>query len=347
MCQGFNPDNFKLKPDIQIIAGNILYFDPRIKGAFSVSNAGNLVYQNNNQLNNKVGLVDINGNSKEVFFEKSILNTASFSSDNTKIAFDGAENEGKNSNIWMYDIKRKVLSHITSGPDYKRSPVWSPDNKRVAYISNSNKFYDVYVKNSDGSGNDSLLYKSDYNKYTADWSSDGSYIIYNILKGGIGYDIETLQLENQIAKNYLSTDFNEKGFKFSHNMKWILYGSNESGNYQVFVRPFPNNVGRWQISANGINSLLTNAFWSKDDKNIYFVSSDNNLKVVNINNSGGSLNPGLPHTLFNLNDKGINAVYDITNDDKYLLVEFSTNQMISSPLTYIQNWQGLITKDDK
>ena len=51
---------------------------------------------------------------------------------------------------------------------------------------------------------------------------------------------------------------------------------------------------------------------------------------------------GLTVLHFILNDKGINAVYDITNDDKYFLVEFSTNQMISSPLTYIQNWQRLI-----
>ena len=346
ICQGFDPDNFKVKDDFQTIAGNILYFDGRIKGAFSVSGAGNLVYQSNNQLENKVGMVDMNGNKKEVLFEKSVLNTASFSPDNTKIVFDALDNEGKNSNIWVYDIKRKVITRITFGPDYKEFPIWSPGNKKIAFVSNTNKFYDIYIKSADGTGDDTLLYKSDNNKYSTDWSADGNYILYTTIKSGNGYDIGIFQLDTKKDISYLATNFNEGSFKFSHNIKWVLYRGDESGTGQIYVRPFAGKKGRWQINANSVNTLTSKAGWFNDDKNIYFVSSTNDLSLVSINGSGESLNPGLPRILFNLNDKGVNRVFDISKDDKYFLVEFSSDQIISSPLTYLQNWQGLINKKE-
>ncbi len=344
ICQSFDPDNFKVKDDFQTIAGNILFFDARIKGAFSVSGAGNLVYQSNNQLENKVGMVDMNGNKREVFFEKTVLNTASFSPDNTQIVFDGLDNEGKNSNIWVFDRKRKVITRITFGPDYKEFPVWSPDNKKIAFVSNTNKFYDIYIKSADGTGDEILLYKSDYNKYSTDWSADGNYILYTTIKSGNGYDIGVFQLDAKKDINYLATNFNEGSFKFSHNMKWVLYRCDESGTGQIYVRPFSGRKGRWQINTNSVNTLTSTAGWFNDDKNIYFVSSTNDLSLVSTNGSGELLNPGQPHLLFNLNDKGVSRIFDISKDDKYFLVEFSSDQIISSPLTYLQNWQALINQ---
>ena len=342
MIQGFDAGNFKLKDNIQTVSGNILYFDARIKGAFSVSQAGNLVYQNNIQLNNKVGMVDMNGNSKQVFFEKSILNTARFSPDNSKIVFDGMDSEGKSSTIWVYDIIRKVLSRITFNPNYEQSPVWSPDSKKIAFTSNRNRFGDIYLKNADGTGDDTLLFKSNNLKYCTDWSSDGKYLIFATLTSGSGYDIGSFQLNTKKASSYLSTNFSEGNAKFSYDMKWVLYISSESGTTQIYVRPFTNNGGRWQLSTKGVPGSIGNWGWTKNDKNIYFVSSDNTVNIVSINSSGQSFNPGLPHTLFNLSDKGISRVFDISKDDKYFLVEFSSTLINSSPLTYIQNWQGLI-----
>jgi hypothetical protein len=59
------------------------------------------------------------------------------------------------------------------------------------------------------------------------------------------------------------------------------------------------------------------------------------------------LNPGLPHYLFNIAEQGISRVFDITKDNKYFLVEFTSTQQTLPPLTYIQNWQGLINEGKK
>jgi serine/threonine protein kinase len=343
ICQGFDTDNFKLKDDIHSIAPNIYYFAPRIKGAFSVSQSGNLVYQSNNQVINKIGFVDRNGISKEILFEKSIYNSARISPDNTKIAFDELDNEGKNSTIWQYDILRKIMSRVSYNPNFRYSPVWSPDSKKIAFFDNRNKFGDIYIKNADGTGDDTLLYKSDYRKIPADWSSDGNYLLFDIDNVGTKFDIDVLNLKNKNVSVFLSSNYNEHCIGLSKDMKWILYASDESGSAQAYVRPFSNGTGRWQITTNGVLW----AGWDSSSKSIYYLSGDYNLSVVSVNSSGQSLNPGLPHYLFNIAEQGIGRVFDITKDNKYFLVEFTSNKAKLPPLTYVQNWQGLIKEGQK
>jgi serine/threonine protein kinase len=343
MCRGFNPDSYKLKDDIQTISPNIYFFAPRIKGAFSVSQSGNLIYQSNNQTINKIGLVDRNGNSKEILFEKLIYNTAKFSPDNTKIVFDALDNEGKNSTIWVYDIFRKVMSRATFNPNFESSPVLSPNGNKIVFSSNRNRFFDFYIKNADGTGDDTLLFKSDIRKFPTDWSSDGNYLLYTADNVKTKFDIEILQLKDKKPSVFLNTSFNEYSLEFSKDMKWILYLSDESGTFQAYVRPFSNSGGRWQITTKGVLW----AGWDNNSKSIYYLPGDYNLSEVKVNPSGEALNPGLPRILFNTADKGLGRVYDVSKDGKYFLVEFTPGQATLPPLTYIQNWQGLINENNK
>ena len=39
--------------------------------------------------------------------------------------------------------------------------------------------------------------------------------------------------------------------RFSPDGRWMAYGSNESGRYEIYVRPYPGPGGKWQISTDG------------------------------------------------------------------------------------------------
>ena len=341
IVQGFDPDNFKLLDDIQTISADINYFDARIKASFSVSNAGNLIYQSKVQISTRTGLIDRKGNVKEYLFEKQINNRASFSPDNKKIVLDALDDKNNNSDIWVYDLTRKVMTKITFNLNFETSPVWSPNGQQVSFNSNRSRYNDIYVKNADGTGDDSLIYKSDNFKYPVHWSSDGNYILVNSLKSKTIFDIETIQLNNKNnVETFLSTIFAERGLQFSKNMKWILYESNESGNFQAYVRPFKGSQGRWQITTNG----FLYGFWAKDDQSIYYIGNDFTLYQVKIINSGTSLTFDTPKPLFNLGERKILNLYDVTNNGENFLVEFSTGTSVIPPLTYIQNWKGLLAK---
>jgi hypothetical protein len=69
---------------------------------------------------------------------------------------------------------------------------------------------------------------------------------------------------------FLSTPFNELGPQISPAGKYVAYQSDESGNYQVYVRPFPTGEGRWMISTNGGATPK----WSPKGDELFYLQGD-------------------------------------------------------------------------
>jgi serine/threonine protein kinase len=342
MCQAFDPDNLKLSGDIYTISGNNNYFDPRIKGAFSVSTAGNLIYMNKPNNNTELVLLDDKGNIKTSLLKANVLESASFSPDGNMIAYNIYDQDGKNADIWTYDIKRKLSSRLTFNPNYDAAPIWSPDGKYIAYLSERPTGWDIFTRKSDGTGDAERIYHSDSIKFLAripiDWSSDGRYLSFNQISPKTKMDILLINMENNYkAEDYLATNFNEGNAIFSSDMKWIMYTSGKSGKPQVYVRPFGGGEGRWQVSINGGIGMK----WIDNDKGIIYVYK-NNIYEVSVNGSGQNFIVGKTHLLFSLSGKKITNVYDVTNDGKTFLAAVSLGRSITPPFTYVQNWKGLI-----
>ena len=57
---------------------------------------------------------------------------------------------------------------------------------------------------------------------------------------------------------------------FSPDGRWLAYYSNESGRYEVYVRPFPGPGGKWQISTNG-GGVPT---WSRARHELFYAALD-------------------------------------------------------------------------
>jgi Tol biopolymer transport system component len=62
----------------------------------------------------------------------------------------------------------------------------------------------------------------------------------------------------------------EWAYRFSPDGRWLAYSSDESGQDEVYVRPFPGPGGRVQISADG----GTEPVWSPDGKKVFYRSAD-------------------------------------------------------------------------
>jgi Tol biopolymer transport system component len=339
MCQAFDPDNYKLSGDIFTISGNIDFKNAYIHASFSVSNAGNLIYQTLSENSIKLSLVNENGYKKEDVFTKDVRNTARFSPDGNKILYDGFDADYKNFDIWAYDIKRGITTRFTFTSDIDQWPVWSNDGKNIAYVSNRGKNWNIYIKKTDGTGNDSLVYQTLQFAAPIDWSGDGRYIAFIEINPETQSDIGIIDLSNNNEVHYfLKSDFNEVAPLFSNNGKWIMYASNESGKFQTYVQSLTGNGGRWQISNNGGYPLS----WLSNDKAIIYIWQNEVFKV-NVDASGNNFVLGKPELLFNTTDRNILNVYDVTKDGKTFLVGVPNGNAVNPPLTYIQNWQGLIS----
>ena len=92
-------------------------------------------------------------------------------------------------------------------------------------------------------------------------------------------------------KPFLNTPFAEGTPAFSPDGRWLAYSSNETGNFEVYVRPFPGPGGKWQISRGGGSWPQ----WSKNNKELYYrtgVGGTARIMVADYTASGDSFHAG-------------------------------------------------------
>src|SRR6185436_12404072 len=93
-------------------------------------------------------------------------------------------------------------------------------------------------------------------------------------------------------QSFLRTRFTEVGGKFSPDGRWIAYISDESGQYEGYVRPYPGPGGKWQVSTQGGGEMI----WSRDGKELFY--RNGNKWMVAAVNLEPEFKPETPRVLF-------------------------------------------------
>jgi serine/threonine-protein kinase len=91
---------------------------------------------------------------------------------------------------------------------------------------------------------------------------------------------------------YLSTPFLETNAVLSADGAWIAYDSNESGQAEVYVRPFPEPGGKWQISSAG----GTYPLWSRTKHELFYGTPGLQLMTAPYTIARGVFAPEKPQT---------------------------------------------------
>jgi Tol biopolymer transport system component len=154
-------------------------------------------------------------------------------------------------------------------------PVWTPDGKRIAFHTHQKDARgSVYWKAADGTGKDEALGSfPGLEIYPSSWSGDGKTLFVRAGYAlGTDLDIGRLSIEgDRKYKPLLKEAYAKVQPRISPNGRWIAYTSFESGQAQIFVRPYPElDKGKWQVSMNGGDSPL----WSRDGRELFYRSGD-------------------------------------------------------------------------
>jgi serine/threonine protein kinase len=246
------------------------------------------------------------------------------------------------SNLWLIDTARGVPTRFTF-KGLNSFPLWSPDGNRVVYTSNRKGVYDLYWRLSSSAGADELLLESDQTKAPVDWSSDGRFLLFASVDPQTKGDLWVLPMfGDRKPFSFLKTPFTETLGQFSPDGKWIAYQSNESGQPEIYVQPFPGPGRKFQISTNG----GAQPRWNKNGKEIFYVSLTSQMMAapVRLSPDGQSLETGRPAVLFPVriaegpvpvNDKW---QYAVSPNGQRFLVNLAT-EGATSPITLILNWK--------
>jgi serine/threonine-protein kinase len=266
---------------------------------FSFSENGNLVYVEGSNAGQNVSIswMDREGKFTPLRETPADYSSPAFSPDGKRLAVEIFD--GKRSDIWVYDWGRDTLTRLTFAGDANLAPAWTPDGQRIVYPSEEKAgTYNIWWKRADGAGDAQRLTENKSVQVVPSWRPDGKVLAFQQSNPGTGWDIMTLTMEGNEKegwkpgepKTFLKSSFDEMHPAFSPDGRWLAYTSNESGNNEVYVRPFPGPGGKWQISTGGGSY----ARWSRTSKELFYRAADNKIMVAAYTGSADSFQAGKP-----------------------------------------------------
>ena len=148
---------------------------------------------------------------------------------------------------------------------------------------------------ADGAGRPQSLIRTKGEVFPWSFAPDGKRLAYMELDPVIAFDLWTVPLDSDgVALRagkpevFLQTPSDERYPVFSPDGRWLAYTSTESGNFQVYVRAFPDKGGKWQISSAGGAYPM----WSRSGRELFFESLDNRIMVAGLHGAGRFLRAG-------------------------------------------------------
>ena len=264
----FDPQRLEITgPEVPIIQG-VHTSGNNGAASYTFSNDGLLVYlpggdttESDDGLLRTLLWVDRDGNeatlSQRRDFRRPVV-----SPDGQRLAVVVVENE--NADIWIYDLTRNTLSRLTFDEAVDYNPLWTPDGERVVFRS-AREEGGLWWRAADGSGQAELLLTGNSAMVPSTFAPDGSQLVYDF-----DSDLYLLNLDGESPPRQLTqTVYQERNAAISHDGRWIAYESNETGFFEIYVRPFPDlESGKWQIS----NQTGTYPRWSRNDDELFFRS---------------------------------------------------------------------------
>jgi eukaryotic-like serine/threonine-protein kinase len=340
-AQAFDPDALTVSGRPVPVAEHVANSTGR--PAVSVSRVGSIAYRSSSaDERRQFAWFDRSGKRLSTLGESvsTSLSDPSLSRDGQRVVlYRGVDG---NTDVWLLDTKRGVLSRFTTDAADDVVPVWSPDGRRVVFSSNRTGVHNLYVKSVNGGVEEPLLATAEP-KLATDWSADGRFLLFNNGDPKRGLDIWALPLEGDRKPFPLvQTAFDEQSAQFSPDGHWIAYQSNESGRTEIYVQPFPGPGNNRQISSAG----GTQVRWGRDGKELFYLTLTGQLVAVPIRAALTSQTPdlGKPVALFTppigsaVQQGDWRYYYMVSSDSQRFLVATATEGP-NTPITMILNWK--------
>ncbi len=347
VAQRFDPDRLSFLSDpiplvehVQIAGAGTT----GVAGAFSVSDAGVLVYQAGFLVKSQLAWLDDAGRSVKPLGDIADYADVALSPDGRRAAVSVLDPALGTRDIWIYDVARGHRERFTfdAGDDF--APVWSrPDGGSIVFSSRRGANIHLYIRATSGNAQEQVLYEDPLGKFAGHISHDGRHLIY-VGGGGIirRSDLWILALTGERkARAWLETPFVETQAQFSPDGRWIVHTSFESGRPEVYVRRFEDAGNKVQVSTAGGSY----ARWTTSGDGLIFVALDGMLTSVPVKSRGEALEIGEARRMFSVklrrNSRLDAYQYDLAPDGR-ILVNGQLDTLESTPITLLLDWPRMI-----
>jgi serine/threonine-protein kinase len=260
---------------------------------YALSNDGSLAYLRGGPVSaeRKLVWVDREGNAKPLSEGPGAYVAPRLSPDGSKLA---VTIQASNDDVWIYDLARDTLTRLTvEASEDGWSLAWTPKGDRLTFNSDRAGGMSLFWKPVDGSGLAEQLATSEYVQFPGSWSPDGNWLVFTEGHPITKNDLWVLPNEGERKPQpWLQTPSQELVARFSPDGRSVAYISDESGRYEVYVRPFPGPGEKWQISTQGGAEPV----WSRDGQELFYRNEDR-LMAVDVTTQP-AFRAGKPRLLF-------------------------------------------------
>jgi serine/threonine-protein kinase len=252
---GFDPDRLELRGEPVPLLQRVAYSTRSGTAQLDCSRTGTLMYRTGAADGGLVTVqwLDAAGKTQLAIAKPGGYGAPALSPEGQRLALLVTESASRE--LWVYDLRRNTNTKLTFDGTLKSSPVWTPDGRFIVFCTPAGIFW----ARADGSGKPEPLTTSKILQFPWSFTPGGNRLAF--FERGLDMrpnDIWTLPIEYDGTglhagkpEPFLQTPFSEMAPAFSPDGRWLAYQSNESGNYEVYVRPFPGGAGRRQISNDG------------------------------------------------------------------------------------------------
>jgi Tol biopolymer transport system component len=342
MARGFDAKSLEFTSEAMTVAEDVGSYSLYPDSYFSASRTV-LAYQGRSaEATNQMVWFDRKGVKLGSVGEVGAYTNPAVSPDGTKLAVGFMGTNTKARDIWVYDLKRGTGSPLTFDPTGFLDPVWSSDGNLILFMSEHNGKIILYRKAATGLGSASRVYE--FNPGTIglnDVSADGRYA--QVLEAGHAFSLALASLFGERkTTSYVGGTFSALQGRFSPDGRYVVYASNETGKYEIFVQTFPEQLGKWQVS----NSGGTQPMWRHDGKELFYLGPDNTLMSVDVRSIAGKFQVGTPEPLFQaqLASGSSRNRYAVSPDGQRFLMLVPAGEPRPTPITVVVNWTALLEK---
>ena len=338
-AQRFDPKKLELRGEPTPILNDVQYWPRIARAVFATSNTGLLVAQKtgDNGISQPLWF-DRKGQPVGVVLKPGIYGNISLSPNGKRLASDTTDPASQNTDVWTYDLETESAKRLTFDPSIDSMPVWSPDSSRMVFASNREAKFDLYLKDANGAQEEKIVAQDGPDRFPTDWSPDGKSVIYER-----GSDLWILNLPDLRMTQFSKASSTLKNARFSPDGRWVAYGSNESGRWEIYVTSFPDAHGKWQISNGGGDQPK----WRSDGKELFYITPDGKIMAAPVT-IGANFDAGTASVLFQANPREMVATseqvtYDVSRDGERFLIN-TRLKTGTTPMSIVLNWTAKLTR---
>jgi Tol biopolymer transport system component len=345
MAQRFNPDSLQLTGETATVAervgsvGSFAFFS--VAANVLAYRAGASTAANESQLHWVGRNGEPLGNVGEPLVLSPAANTIAISPNGRQAAI--MVMPATTPDLWVIEFTRAIATRVTFHAAPDTNPVWSPDGVRLAFRSSRGNPGDIFEKDFNTTSEETVLLASPATDTPTGWSPDGRFLLFARLTAANATDLWALPAKDRQPVPLLETPFTEQGGRISPDGRWMAYVSNESGEDEVYLRPFivspdgkPTVGPKWRVSTDG--GLV--ARWRGDGKELFYRDRSGAIVAVDVIPRGAEVETSVPRRLF-MPTAGT-TTFDVAADGRRFLLSTLASMQTTSPdpVTVVLNWQA-------